>query len=137
MAKYVKTEKGYIDASIFAPAPFKPKGKSYLTFSSPKNFTLKVDNKTKNWDGTLEYFDYDRTWTTWDGTTILSAYNNDGEYVLYLRGTGNTVITGKGINKNWIITGTDVKCIGNIENLLDYATVASGNHPTMADYCYT
>ena len=137
MAKYVKTEQGYIDASIFAPAQFKPAGKSYLTFSSPNSFTLAVNNKTKNWDGILEYFSADKVWAVWDGTTILSSYNNDGEYVLYLRGTGNTKITGKGTNKNWIITGTDIKCIGNIENLLDYATVASGNHPTMADYCYT
>ena len=137
MVKYVKTEKGYIDASIFAPAQFKPEGKSYLTFSSPNSFTLAVNNKTKNWDGILEYFDYNKTWTTWDGTTILSAYNNDGEYVLYLRGTGNTVITGNGINKNWIITGTDVKCIGNIENLLDYITVEAGNHPTMTANCYS
>ena len=136
MAKYLKTEQGYIDASIFAPAPFKPEGKSYLTFSSPKSFTLKVNNATKNWDGTLEYFSADKVWTVWDGTTILFADNNDGEYVLYLRGTENTKITGNGTNKNWIITGTDVKCIGNIENLLDYAMVASGNHPTMADYCY-
>ena len=136
MVKYVKTEKGYIDASIFAPAQFKPAGKSYLTFSSLSSFTLKVNNATKNWDGTLEFFDYDKTWTIWDGTTILSSYNNDGEYVLYLRGTGNTKITGNGTNINWIITGTDIKCIGNIENLLDYATVASGNHPTMATYCY-
>ena len=136
MAKYVKTEQGYIDASIFAPAQFKPEGKSYLTFSSPNSFTLAVNNKTKNWDGTLEFFDYDKTWTIWDGTTILSSYNNDGEYVLYLRGTGNTKITGNGTNINWIITGTDIKCIGNIENLLDYATVASGKHPTMAQYCY-
>ena len=137
MAKYVKTEQGYVDASIFAPAQFKPEGKSYLTFSSPKNFTLEVNNRTKNWDGILEYFAYDKTWTVWDGTTILSAYNNDGEYVLYLRGTGNTKITGNGINKEWIITGTDVKCIGNIENLLDYITVEAGNHPTMTTSCYS
>ena len=136
MAKYVKTEQGYVDASIFAPASFKPEGKSYLTFSSLRSFTLEVSNATKRWDGTLEYFTSDRTWTTWDGTIILSAHNNDGEYVLYLRGTGNTKITGNGANKNWIITGTDIKCIGNIENLLDYATVASGKHPTMAQYCY-
>ena len=56
---------------IFASAQFKPEGKSYLTFSSPKSFTLKVNNATKNWDGTLEFFDYDKTWTIWDGTTIL------------------------------------------------------------------
>ena len=137
MAKYVKTEQGYVDASIFAPAQFKPEGKSYLTFSSPNNFTLEVNNRTKNWDGILEYFAYDKTWTVWDGTTILSGHNNDDEYVLYLRGTGNTKITGMGTNINWIITGTDIKCIGNIENLLDYATVASGNHPTLTTYCYS
>ena len=137
MAKYVKTEQGYMDASVFAPAPFKPEGKSYLTFSSLSSFTLKVDNATKNWDGTLEYFSDDKVWAVWDGTTILSAYNNDGEYVLYLRGTENTKITGNGINKEWIITGTDVKCIGNIENLLDYITVEAGYHPTMATSCYS
>ena len=132
MAKYLKTEQGYIDASIFAPAQFKPAGKSYLTFSSPKSFTLAVNNKTKNWDGTIEYFALDKTWAVWDGTTILSSYNNDGECVLYLRGTRNTVITGNGERCRWVLTGSDIKCIGNIENLLDYATVASGNHPTMA-----
>ena len=141
MAKYIKTERGYIDMPSFAPAPFKPEGKSYLTFSSPKSFTLKVNNATKNWDGTLEYFSADKVWTVWDGTTILFADNNDGEYVLYLRGTGNTKITGLPANVSndtyrWVLTGSDIACVGNIENLLDYATVESGQHPTMADYCY-
>ena len=141
MAKYLKTEQGYIDASIFAPAQFKPEGKSYLTFSSPKSFTLKVNNATKNWDGTLEYFSADKVWTVWDGTTILFADNNDGEYVLYLRGTGNTKITSPTVNGSsntyrWVLTGSDIACVGNIENLLDYATVESGQHPTMAEACY-
>ena len=141
MAKYIKTEQGYIDASIFAPAQFKPAGKSYLTFSSPKSFTLKVNNATKNWNGTLEYFSADKIWAVWDGTTILSAYNNDGEYVLYLRGTGNTKITGRTANGasdtyRWVLTGSDIACVGNIENLLDYATVECGQHPTMAEACY-
>ena len=118
------------------PTSFKPEGKSYLTFSSPNSFTLAVGNATKHWDGTLEYFDSNKTWTTWDGTTTLSSVDNDGEYVLYLRGTGNTVITGNSDNYNWVLTGSNIKCIGNIENLLDYATVESGNHPTMANYCY-
>ena len=137
MARYVKTEQGYIDASIFAPAPFKPAGKSYLTFSSLSSFTLKVNDATKHWDGTLEYFASDKTWTVWDGTITLSSVNNDGEYVLYLRGTGNTVITGNSENYRWVLTGSDIKCIGNIENLLDYATVASGEHPAMANNCYS
>ncbi len=116
--------------------PFKPAGKSYLTFSSPNSFTLAAETATKYWAGTLEYFASDRTWTTWDGATTLSSADNDGEYVLYLRGTGNTVITGNDSNYRWVLTGSNIKCIGNIENLLDYATVESGSHPTMSGYCY-
>ena len=127
-----KTETG----TEWADASFKPEGKSYLTFSSPNSFTLKVNDTTKHWNGTLEYFSSNRTWTTWDGTTTLSAVTDDGEYVLYLRGTGNTVITGNSPNYRWVLTGNDIACIGNIENLLDYATVEAGNHPTMANYCY-
>ena len=127
-----KTENG----TEWADASFKPAGKSYLTFSSPNSFTLKVNDTTKRWNGTLEYFSSNRTWTTWDGTTTLSAVADDGEYVLYLRGAGNTVITGNSPNYRWVLTGNDIACIGNIENLLDYATVEAGNHPTMANYCY-
>ena len=137
MAKYVKTEQGYMDASIFAPVPFKPAGKSYLTFSSPKSFTLSLEAKTKHWNGTLEYFSADKTWTVWDGTATLYSVDNDGEYVLYLRGTGNTVITIPTDNYNWILTGSDIACIGNIENLLDYDIVTSGLHPTMGVNCYS
>lgn len=118
------------------PTPFKPEGKSHLTFSSPNSFTLAVYDTTKHWDGTLEYFASNKTWTVWDGTTTLSSVDNDGEYVLYLRGIGNTVITGNNIDFRWVLTGNNIKCIGNIENLLGYTTVQSGNHPTMANYCY-
>ena len=137
MAKYVKTEQGYIDASILAPASFKPAGKSYLTFSSPNSFTLILYGHTKYWNGTLEYFSADKTWTVWDGTTTLSSVDNDGEYVMYLRGIGNTVITIPNDDYNWILTGSDIACIGNIENLLDYDIVASGSHPPMGANCYT
>ncbi len=136
MAKYMKTEQGYIDIPNFALAPFKPAGKSYLTFSSSNSFTLKVNNSTKNWDGTLEYFASDKTWTVWDGTTVLSAVYDDVEYSLYLRGTKNTIITGNSMSFKWILNGSNIACIGNIENLLDYPIAASGNHPTMADCCY-
>ena len=116
--------------------PFKPAGESCLTFSSLNSFTLKLADRSKYWDGILEYFTSDRTWAVWNGTSTLSAVYDDGEYVLYLRGTGNTVIIGGFQNRRWILTGTDIVCIGNIENLLDYATVESGSHPSMADYCY-
>ena len=138
MAKYVKTEQGYIDITTnFAPPPFKPAGKSYLTFSSLNNFTLSVNDRTKHWDGTLEYFTSDKTWATWDGTSYLHAVSDYGGYVLYLRGAGNTIITGSNTSYRWVLTGTDIKCIGNIENLLNYATVESGANPTMANYCYS
>ena len=132
----ITTLNGYVGSMIDANSEFKPEGKSYLTFSSPNSFTLAVGDATKHWDGTLEYFTSDKTWTVWDGTTTLSSVDNDGEYVLYLRGTGNSVITGSSSNNRWVFTGSDIACIGNIENLLDYATVESGAHPAMANYCY-
>lgn len=113
-------------------APPKP----YLTFKSPNSFTLAVNDTTKHWNGTLEYSTNESTWTTWDGTTTLSSATKRSSNVLYLRGTGNTVITGSNLNYRWVLTGSNISCIGNIENLLDYATVTAGNHPTMASYCY-
>ena len=122
-----------------ADALIKPEDKPYLTFSSPNSFTLAVGDATKHWDGTLEYSTDETTWSTWDGTTTLSAVDNDGEYVLYLRGTGNTRFAAYDADNNyipWVISGTDVRCNGNIETLLDYATVEAGQHPTMEFACY-
>ena len=109
----------------------------YLTFSSPNSFTLAVGDAAKHWDGTLEYSTDTSTWSTWDGTTTLSSAAKGSDNVLYLRGTGNTVITGYGPNCRWVLTGRDIACIGNIENLLNYATVKSGVHPTMTEFCYS
>ena len=105
-----------------------------LTFDGNEDFTLKTNNATKNWDGTLEYSTDAKTWNAWDGTEISSAGSK-----LYLRGTGNTKITGDSADPRFVFTGTDalkIACKGNIENLLDYETVSAGGHPTMADYCY-
>lgn len=119
-----------IDAK-YLPFPFKPDGISYLTFSSRNSFSLSI--REKSWDGTLEYFASDGTWTVWDGSSSLSTEANGSEYALYLRGTGNTFISDRA---SWILEGFDISCIGNIETLLDYATVESGGHPVMADGCY-
>lgn len=106
---------------------------AYLTFSSDSSFTLNTYNTTKNWDGTLEYSTDRFSWSVWDGTTTLSSIGNK----LYLRGTGNTAITGmSGSNNRWVLTGSNISCTGNIESLLDYQTVARGEHPTMSTYCY-
>ena len=90
----------------------------YLTFTGTDSFSIKTNNSKRNWNGTLEYSTDTNTWTTWDGTQISSDNN-----VLYLRGTGNTQITGSSDNssKYWVITtpGT-VACSGDIRTLLDY-----------------
>ena len=107
---------------------------SYLSFIGNEDFTLKTANTTKNWDGILEYSTDTSTWNTWNGTEISSSGSK-----LYLRGIGNTKITGSSSNYKFVFTGTDalkIACKGNIENLLDYETVSAGGHPTMANSCY-
>jgi hypothetical protein len=107
---------------------------SYLTFQSDGPFRLRTDNVKQNWDGTLYYSTDTATWNIWDGTTIYSVNNK-----LYLRGIGNTIITGHEGAK-WRLSGTNdntkIECIGNIEMLLDWEKVIIGDRPTMADSCY-
>ena len=126
--KVLKVVNGKWNMDYLVPPP-------YLSFIGNEDFTLKTYNTSKNWDGTLEYSTDTSTWNTWDGTEISSSGSK-----LYLRGTGNTKITGSTSPVNsFIFTGTNslkVACEGNIENLLDYETVSAGGHPTMANNCY-
>ena len=102
-----------------------------IKFSSETSFGLQVSG-APCWDGTLEYSHDHSTWTPWDGTVIESSNGK-----IYLRGTGNSVITGESAVP-WTLDGySEITCTGNIENLLDYAEVATGNHPEMVDFCYT
>lgn len=111
----------------------KPDGDAYLIFVSPSAFSVGAG---KGWDGVIEYFTIDGIWDEWDGSSIEAKKNDDG-YVLYLRGTNNTKVTGSRTDSNkWSISGADVRCHGNIELLLDYATVEANQHPTMDAYCY-
>ena len=105
----------------------------FLTFSSPTAFSIFV--ASPGWNGTMEYSTDKSTWAAWDGAEI-AAMDNGGTYALYFSGTGNTKVTGSSANK-WTLTGSNIACSGNIESLLDYATVATGKHPTMAVDCYS
>ena len=110
----------------------------YLTFASANPFTIGVYNAAKNWDGTLYYSTDAEAWDEWDGTTAIASAEHDSGQRIYMRGVGNTIITGGSNNKSrWNVTGSNVRCIGNIENLLDYEVVAIGEHPAMAGYCYS
>ena len=109
-----------------------------LKFSSDEDFSLFVEHP--HWDGVIEYSkDKGRTWVEWNGKRL----NGDAEQSIYLRGTGNTVITGHNstikndtydIFYKWDFTGKYI--YGNIETLLDYKTVQKGNHPLMGNSCY-
>lgn len=107
-----------------------PEDTSTFKFSSSTSFTLATASGAKNWEGSLEYSTDKSAWSEWNGSLINSSA--DGK--LYLRGTGNSAIGG--FNKEWVLTGSDISCTGNIENLLDYGTVAEGNHPAMGNNCY-
>lgn len=115
------------------------KYKPYLTFISPYAFTASVS--TPGWDGTMEYSADATTWTAWDGSAITSAVgvNDDaGYYVVYLRGSGNTVVVGGTVEgaTGFTLDGTSIQCKGNIEMLLDYATAEAGGHPSMGASCF-
>jgi hypothetical protein len=126
----IKCANTEVDFDIVVSAKAEEESGNYLTFSSPSSFTLKTYNGAKNWDGALEYSTDTSTWNTWSGATISA----DGGK-LYLRGIGNTKISA-GSSGQWVLSGSNIACNGNIENLLDYASVANGEHPTMGERCY-
>ena len=104
-----------------------------LEFSSANSFSISAP---KNWDGKLEYTN-GREWNTWDGSEITSGKTGNN-YCIYFRGTGNSKITGKtSSSAKWSLIGANIACNGDIDFLLDYATVKNGNHPAMASYCYS
>jgi hypothetical protein len=92
-----------------------PEPANYLTFSSDAPFSIKFNQKS--WDGTLEYSTDAQNWYEWDASEIYSSGN-----VLYLRGSGNSYITGATASSYAMqITATSgVECTGNIMTLLDH-----------------
>ena len=114
-------------------AVYKRLTSGFLTFDGIQ--TLATANGVKSWDGTLFYSTDREQWSEWNGTEIAAG---DDEKI-YLRGSGNTRITGAGSNQYFVISGNagGVACAGSIEFLLDYAAVLSGEHPRMATSCFS
>ena len=103
-----------------------------LEFSSANPFSISAQKK---WNGKLEYTN-GSGWKTWDGSVIASG-EIENNHCIYLRGTGNSKITGTvASSAKWHISGTNIACNGDIDLLLDYSTVKSGNRPAMASGCY-
>ena len=102
---------------------------SALKFSSDDNFTLKVESPV--WRGTMEYStDECATWNEWDGTELSGTATQP----IYMRGVGNTKVSETSSSNSWNFTGK--YCTGNIEYLLDYASVEEGEHPAMDSWCF-
>ena len=113
---------------VWSNAPGYP---PYLTFSSAGAFTLMQVAEMVAWDGTIEYSTNTTNWSTWDGSTISSAANN-GTHYLYMRGTGNTVISSA--DNGWYLDGSGISCDGDIRMLLDYA---DPENAVMAEGCFS
>jgi len=96
----------------------------FLILESPSTFTLTPgDGTVAGKDGTLEYSTNGETWTEWDELTVLTAGAFHDKYVLYLRGTGNTTLTGTSGSvgeKGWHLAGSNISVKGNIATLLDW-----------------
>ena len=122
-------EQGNIDASEFIKE--NQIGISYgdcIVFSSPEPFSIVT---RKSWNGTIEYSLDKINWYEWDGSQIESN-------IIYMRGYGNTVITGDYYSGGrWKFETKDkLICRGNIETLLDYKLCSRGEHPPMQECCY-
>jgi len=111
-----------------------------ITFSSEGAFTLKTCNLDKNWDGTLWTSTDQLNWNVWYGEEVSAEQmGGAGPYNLYVRGKENTVITGGGREKNWVLTPigkNTIACSGNIETLRGAKGDAPSSTP-MAAYCYS
>lgn len=113
----------------------------YLTFEEESGNDFTFQMSAKNWDGTLEYSTDGNTWTEYaDVSTVVDSVNGK----LYLRGSNNTrfatsTSTSDSSNSSiiQILPNTaHIRCIGNVETLLDYRTVINSEHPNMAKYCF-
>lgn len=107
---------------------------NYVTFSSPSSFSITPDDLQSP---VFEYSTDGISWIQYVGDPMNSS--SDGK--LYLRGIGNSGfgnnIETAQIAYMWYISGDDdITISGNIENLLDYETVANGGHPGMDSYCF-
>lgn len=102
----------------FAPTPPSTPSDSIL-FYSRTPFTLYIANK--NWNGSLYYsFDHNN-WQELQNAIIYESGLNGAWYVIYVRGESNGKLSDGGNGSRWTLSGNGIKCVGNLNNLLDYS----------------
>lgn len=119
--------------------PKPPKPKPYLTFySTDGEFTLGIGDRA-SWNGILEYSVDTVVWSEFEKQPSARVPVSSSAGLLYLRGSGNThlQVYYSAYTPNFFeLQGSGIHCIGNIETLLDYASVQRGEHPRMDAYCF-
>ena len=106
---------------------------NYLTFSSPEPFTISTastwsGDTDPKWSGTMEYSTDTVNWTEWESTeTVLSSSLHGWAHRIYIRGVGNSTIAIDYATR-WRLIGKNIRCIGNIANIMDYQKVANGEN---------
>ena len=115
----------------------------FLTISNTGAFSFRMTNNIRYWDGTIEYSTDKVNWTTWTGTSTLSAVLDNGTYYLYLRGTGNTLISGSNVQSGARGTfyisasGSNVKISGDMMCLLDWQKFKNHENITISNYAFS
>lgn len=92
-----------------------------LRFSSDKEFKVEFDSI--GWDGKIEYSIDDNIWVEYKtAEEKITAKEKNGIYYIYFRGLGNTTMhKASALFSHFKITGNNVKCEGDLAELLDYA----------------
>ena len=118
--------------------PYVPPQGNFIVFYGDTEFSITPYN---SWSGgpksALEFSTDNSNWKPLDITNleVKTAVKTGDKYFLYFRGTDINAI-GTDDENYWVITGNNVYCSGNIENLLDYADVSRGEHPKMGNACF-
>ena len=101
-----------------------------VLFESTESFTMSTKNNQKNWDGSIYYSTDYSTWSEWDGVSAITASTDGRKYKVFMRGANNTYLiahtysSSQGYlpdaNSGWSFTGSNIKCRGNLNMLLNY-----------------
>ena len=93
-----------------------------LIFVSDNPFTVGNNNNMTGFcDGALEVRSGNGNWTSWDGSTTITASIISNKYIVSFRGTGNTYFyKSSSVYLNFVLTGSNIELKGSPNYLLDY-----------------
>lgn len=120
---------------------------TYLKWCSPNPFSLAPVSKLgntesfagNNWDGIIETSTDKETWTEYDGLHDVPATQSGKEYCLYMRGRGNSRISGyvQGLSISpFFPDGSEISIYGYIESLIDWETFQKDERLSLANVSF-